>query len=513
MKNSKDKYINSLVSRLINETLNDKADSLVSKIKSSMDEDLGGMEDSHPRFGNLNFSDYTSDEIKNMLRKPMIEPKDITVDDEEGYDDEDDDMMYVPKRRKTSFEDEEEDEYDSYENMYEELEEGMGMACESCGGTLSEGECTECGWSKDSMEEEYSKETKFRPAGSSFDYVQEEDMEDEEGVDQDMSSAYEERVSRFCDTESEDYNEESCNYLKNDFLTEEMKEALHGKQRKLDKNKNNKIDSEDFKMLRKGKKETKEGKKFPDLTGDGKVTYADILKGRGVKLKSKVAESLQLTEDELVSLIEKIIKEDKKTNFKKSNTKGLDVYQKAHTGSGKENNEYLKYVAKKMKEYLKDGSKGEYEENPKHFPKNNGQIEKMKKTAYEVSEDGKEFLDDYMRPGMENLDYDEMHPNEDWMKDNIEGSSRTGNNPDWGNAEETDLGAKLNKKRKENKFAKARRMAANKSPQPVVSDKPGQESGKGLNIKLESTENKKNELLSEEFNRMKNLMGYNKKTQ
>lgn len=28
-------------------------------------------------------------------------------------------------------------------------------------------------------------------------------------------------------------------------------------------------------------------KKFPDLTGDGKVTYADILKGRGVELKKK----------------------------------------------------------------------------------------------------------------------------------------------------------------------------------------------------------------------------------
>ena len=26
-------------------------------------------------------------------------------------------------------------------------------------------------------------------------------------------------------------------------------------------------------------------KKFPDLTGDGKVTQADILKGRGVKLQ------------------------------------------------------------------------------------------------------------------------------------------------------------------------------------------------------------------------------------
>ena len=28
---------------------------------------------------------------------------------------------------------------------------------------------------------------------------------------------------------------------------------------------------------------TIKGKKFPDLTGDGKVTFADILKGRGVK--------------------------------------------------------------------------------------------------------------------------------------------------------------------------------------------------------------------------------------
>ena len=35
----------------------------------------------------------------------------------------------------------------------------------------------------------------------------------------------------------------------------------------------------------------KKGSKFPDLTGDGKVTFADILKGRGVingKKKKKV---------------------------------------------------------------------------------------------------------------------------------------------------------------------------------------------------------------------------------
>ena len=38
-------------------------------------------------------------------------------------------------------------------------------------------------------------------------------------------------------------------------------------------------------------KMTKKKKKFPDLTGDGKVTFADVLKGRGVingKKKKKV---------------------------------------------------------------------------------------------------------------------------------------------------------------------------------------------------------------------------------
>ena len=41
-----------------------------------------------------------------------------------------------------------------------------------------------------------------------------------------------------------------------------------------------------------GKKVEKKKKKFPDLTGDGKVTFADVLKGRGVingkKKKKKV---------------------------------------------------------------------------------------------------------------------------------------------------------------------------------------------------------------------------------
>ena len=35
------------------------------------------------------------------------------------------------------------------------------------------------------------------------------------------------------------------------------------------------------------KKYKKGGKKFPDLNGDGKVTFADVLKGRGVKKAGK----------------------------------------------------------------------------------------------------------------------------------------------------------------------------------------------------------------------------------
>ena len=36
------------------------------------------------------------------------------------------------------------------------------------------------------------------------------------------------------------------------------------------------------KPMRSGKKDGGRAKKFPDLTGDGKVTRADVLKGRGV---------------------------------------------------------------------------------------------------------------------------------------------------------------------------------------------------------------------------------------
>ena len=84
--------------------------------------------------------------------------------------------------------------------------------------------------------------------------------------------------------------------------------------------------------------------------------------------------------------------------------------------------------------------------------------------------------------------------------------------PDWANTGESDVNKNLNKTRKKGAYTKAKRAAYNKSPQPVISDKPGQESGKGLNIKTESID-KKQKQINEEFDRIKSLIGYNQKTQ
>jgi hypothetical protein len=394
MKKINNTYIDNLVSKIISETLEERADSLVSKIKSNVNE-LGGMEDDHPTFGKLNLSKMSDKEIEALLNKPV-----------RGGDD---DLEHG------TFDDDEDDDYDEFEDeeLWDELDE-EDEVCE-CGGGLYEGECMECG--KSYMDEDIDDVNDLKPENN-FDFVQEEDdvdfEEEEEYMDDQEGS----------DSEKEEENSEFCRYQKKMFGPEDeryqdkclgksamkdlagmemnMNERLRGNQKRIDKNKNNKIDAEDFRMLRKESK------------------------------KSKT--SLKLSESEMIDLIEKIVLEDKektKSNIKNlTEPKGLTSYKRAFKGSGKENDDYIKSVAKKMKDYLKDGSKGDYETNPKHFPKSNGGLAKMKKMAYEVSKDGDEFLDDYMRPGMENLDYDEIHPNEDWMKDNIEGSSRTGNNPE-----------------------------------------------------------------------------------
>jgi hypothetical protein len=367
--------------------------------------------------------------------------------------------------------------------------------CSECGrGTMIEGECSECGYSKGGMKE-----------GSMCSECGEGTM-----------------VEGMCS---------ECGYTK-----EEM-----GESKKLSKGQKyiakqaepkDKIDANDFKKLRAKKTETKEGKKFPDLSGDGKVTRKDILLGRGVKLKKESLiyklvldesrnEVFYFDENEVVDIIENIVLEEKKKS-----TKVPNVTKDSQSKSKKENDDYVNSVVKKMKDYLKDGSKGKYEMSPKSFPKGNGDLEKMDKMAYTPSDAAKEYVENFTGAALENIDYDEIHPNEEWVESNIVGSSKTGNNPEWANAVETEVNEKRNKIRKDNLLAKVKRDAYQKDDQPVKIDRSGKDQGDTVdnllkkysgNKKTEKKLNKedvlKNENVILEMEQMKKLISYSKKTQ
>jgi hypothetical protein len=354
------------------------------------------------------------------------------------------------------------------------LSERKNSMCEQCGGKMNEGECAECGMKEGKM----------------------------------------------CSECGGEMREGECNECGMSEM--EMTEKLHGKQHRLDKNKNNKIDAEDFRLLRR-KSEVKEklygNQKRIDANKNNKIDSEDFKLLRRKKSMNESVYSLVLdgkryiySESEMIDIIENIVMEEKK---KKSKTKKSDPIKMTKSNiekSGKENKEYIDSVVKKMKDYLKDGSKGEYEMNPKHFPKGNGELAKMDKMAYIPSNSVEEYIDNFTAAGLENLDYDEIHPDEEWVDDLVVGSSRTGNNPEWANAVETPANAKRNKIRKDNLLAKIKRKAYNKSPQPIVTDKSGDSTDKAskLMMKLESKNDTK---VISDIDKMKNLISYDRKTQ
>jgi hypothetical protein len=493
MKNTNNKYLDNLVARLVKETLEERADELTTKIN-----ELGGMGgEPHPKFGKLNLSKMSDEDLDSLMNSDV--------------EDEDDAFQY-------------DGDIDNDFDDEEELDESSEV-CEQCGNTMKENVCEQCGSGK--MEEGIYDEEDLN---GEFDYVEEEvDFEDEEETEDETQSEDEEACKYHMDNfgPEDERTQQFCgsNKMGLDKFKFSMNERLKGRQRNIDKNKNGKIDSEDFEMLRKG--ETKEGKMNEKLKGgqknidknkNGKIDSEDFKMLRKGETK-EVKKSIKLSESEMIDLIEKLVREEKASEQQTKNIKSagkpkvLAKYEQIHTKDGKENNEYLKSVTKKMKDYLKDGSKGDFDMNPKMFPKGNGELEKMEKKAYIPSTAVEDYVDNFTAAALENLDYDEIQPNEEWVTDNIEGSSRTGNNPEWANTGESDVNKKRNKIRKDNMLAKLKRKAYNKSPQPVVSDNAGEDKGSAIMAKLESTEPKQAKQINEEFDRMKSLMGYNQKTQ
>ena len=389
-------------------------------------------------------------------------------------------------------------------------ESADGQLCE-CGGNMYEGKCNECGGMYEDMSEGIYDVDDIDDSNE-FDYVQEDMV-----------------LGDSDNEESDSNNTEACKYHMDNFGPEDertlkfcgsnMNEELKGRQKRLDKNKNNKIDAEDFKMLRKGKKsETDEGNAFSGALANAKKSGEDSFEVDGKKYPVK--ESYRLTESELVSMIEKIVKEQKMTEVEKpkesklkpigGTPKGYSAYEKAHKGSGKENDDNIKDVTKKMKDYLKDGSKGNYDMNPKMFPVGNGELEEMDKMAFEMTDDLEDF--NYEIGGLQLPTPDAVEFNEDFMEKLYKGDSTTGNAPG-GNALESKANDRFDKLRKKNTLKKLKDQSYNRVSQPVYNEKSGTEKGKGISIKLESVEDKKTKQISEEFNRMKSLIGYDRKTQ
>ena len=254
-------------------------------------------------------------------------------------------------------------------------------------------------------------------------------------------------------------------------------------------------DSEDVEM--------EEGNEFSGALSDAKKRGEKSFEVDGKTYPVK--ESIQLTEDELVELIEKIVKEQ--TEVKETNAS----LKKSKT----ENDDYIQSVTKKMKEYLKDGSKGKYDMNPEQFPKGNGELAKMAKKAYTPSGAVEEYIENFAySPGMENLQYDEIKPNDEWLEKTIEGSSMTGNGKG-GNAIDTGLGKKINTKRKKNLYGVEKNRSYNRVPQPV--DNAGEVKGadklNNMFKELGESDEKKTKLINEDMDKIKHLLGYKKKTQ
>jgi hypothetical protein len=368
-----------------------------------------------------------------------------------------------------------------------------GEMCEQCGGEVKEGEqCEQCGTKGGSevMEKLHGNQSKLdknrnnRIDAEDFKMLRGKKRETKEGNSQECME---------CGS-SEVYEGEckECGYNKGS----EVMEKLHGNQRKIDKNKNGKIDKEDFKMLRK------------EEDGINESVFYELS-----TMVNGNREKLLFTEGQFEEIIENIVLKEESKFSKGKTPAGYAEYESSVKKSKKEEEDYMKSLSKKMKDYLKDGSKGEYTESPKHFPKGNGELEKMTKKAYIPSGAVEDYIDNFTAAGLENLDYDEIHPNEDWVTDNIEGSSKTGNNPEWANAVETPNNKKRNKIRKDNLLGKMKRKAYNKSAQPVVNDKAGEDEGDKIMTKLESIDEKKKQKINEDFNRIMNLMSYKKNTQ
>jgi hypothetical protein len=300
-----------------------------------------------------------------------------------------------------------------------------------------------------------------------------------------------------------------------------------------------------------GEAETEEGNEFTEklmmARKDGDKTMK--VGGKTLPVKETRKTSLKLTEDELIDMIEQIVLEQKvkdiaeKENISKKSPVGLKKTEDVLGKNKKENDDYAKEVVDKMKDYMKDMFSGGnvYEENPEDFPQSNYDMEKdHKEKKYHPSDAVEEYIEAFAYPGMTNLVYDEIKPDDEMISNQLKGSSKNGNavtdkDGALGNVSKRSekVGDRFKKNFDENLYGAEQQKASYKrQPQETIevagegktkgslkSKQQGADKASSINKAskilntLESTEDKKLKVISEEMNKMKNLIGYNRKTQ
>ena len=297
--------------------------------------------------------------------------------------------------------------------------------------------------------------------------------------------------------------------------------------------------------------ETEEGNAFSGALAKAKESGKDSFEvdGKKYNVKESRKSSLRLTEDELIDMIEQIVLEQKvkdiaeKENISKKSPEGLKKTEKVLGQNKKENEDYAKEVVKKMKDYMKDmfsGSNG-YDENPDDFPQSNYDMEKdHKEKKYHPSDAVEEYIEAFAYPGMTNLVYDEIKPDDEMIEKQIKGDSKNGNavtgsdGKALGNVSKRSekTGERFKKNFDENLYGAEQQKASYKrQPQETIEvagegktkgslkSKQGADKASSINKAskilntLESKEEKKSKVISEEMEKMKNLIGYNRKTQ
>ena len=467
-------------------------------------QELGGMDDGHPRFGNKNFAKMSQKEKEDLMSDRSYE------DDFEEYDDDENEF------------DLDMDDYSDELPSFDSEGRFKGMSKPNGDMKLEEEDY-------DDDDDDYKpKRPSLSDLSRDMDYDDEpiRDREDystrviprrnENPRHFDSYSGLDEakklsKGQKYIAKQAKPYDKiDGKDFKKLRSKKKEVKEKLYGRQKSIDKNKNNKIDAEDFEILRKKK---------------GKVDesyYSVVLDNR----------KFLFTENEMIDIIENIINEEKKktSSLKKGRVSASNVLKSSLNKSGKEENDYIESVTKKMKEYLKGASKGNYETNPSNFPEGNYDLDKRKGKIkkYTPSEAVDEYIEAYSYPGNTNLVYDEIKPDDEKIEKYLKGHKTTGNaeidedGKPYGNVVPSKTGEKFYDNYKNNYYGQEQMNASYKRyPQDTIEvagdvtktgkiKKGGKTAQSILDKVSESVENKK---VISEIDKMKSLIGYNQKTQ